>query len=529
MDAKLVLVKSITLLYRESLIQDKTDTSVDMVRQAIEKVKIPEAMAGIIGGNSIITSLKEVVLDMCRNPSTYIYVKEDLLQTIKIACDGDDNTYNIIKDAIDMEMSEGALKRSIVNIRKGFIKLHKDEAVSDILNKAAWDMKFNRDKIKDTSSWLSEIITRLEPYQVVNTKKDPAIEEAVSFEDNESITTVFNTVESENNGKGVIQFGWQALNNMLGGGIRPGEYVMLMALQHNWKSGLSLSMFKQIPLYNKPYLMNKAKKPLIIRISFEDPLKYNFQFLYKSFKENETGEVYTDIFKDKIINPETGEKEKIPVITAREKSEYVINKLKVNGWYIEMMKVTPSDWTYKDICNLIIEREADGYEVKVCMVDYLQKIPTIGCDQGPMGHDLRNLNERVKAFMAARNCIFITPWQLSPEAKMLKREGHLNFVTKLVGGGYTSGSKQLDQVIDIGILFTLEYVNKEWYLDLALDKLRRVDQPEEGHRRFALKFNNTSAGRGVILEDIGKENSAYKRRGGERIGASEKDSEFWDF
>ena len=70
---------------------------------------------------------------------------------------------------------------------------------------------------------------------------------------------------------------------------------------------------------------------------------------------------------------------------------------------------------------------------------------------------------------------------------------------------------------------------KEWFLDIALDKLRRVDQPDEKFRRFALKFNNTSAGRGVILEDIGKENSAYKRPGGERIGASEKDMEFWDF
>ena len=529
MDAKLVLVKSITLLYRESLIQDKTDSSIDMVRLAIEKVKVPEAMADFMGGKNIITSLKEVVLDMCRNPVTHVYVKEDLLQTIKIACDSDENTYSIIKEALDMDLTDGPLKRSIVNIRKGFIKLHKDEAVTEILNKAAWDMKFNRSKIKDTSSWLSEIITKLEPYQVTNTKKDPAIEEAVSFEDDDSITNVFNTVESENNGKGVIRFGWQSLNHMLGGGIRPGEYVMLMALQHNWKSGLSLSMFKQIPLYNKPHLINRSKKPLIIRISFEDPLKYNFQFLYKSFKENETGEVYVDSFRDGKANPETGETEKIPIVSAKEKSEYVIQKLKVNGWYIEMMKVTPSDWTYKDLCNLIIEREADGYEVKVCMVDYLQKIPTIGCDQGPMGHDLRNLNERVKAFMAARNCIFITPWQLSPEAKMLKREGHLNFVTKLVGGGYTSGSKQLDQVIDIGILFALEYVHKEWYLDLALDKLRRVDQPDEKYRRFALKFNNTSAGRGIILEDIGKENSAYKRPGGERIGAEDKDSEFWDF
>ena len=529
MDEKLILIKSITLLYRESLIQDKTDTSIDMVRTAMERIKISDVSVGIGLENNLINSLKNVVLDMCSNTPDHVYVREDLLQTIKVACKDDDATFVIIQEALNSEMNEGALKRSIINIRKSFIKNHKDETIMEILNKAAWDIKFHREKIRDTSSWLSEVITKLEPYQVTNTKKDPAIEEAVTFEDNESVTNVFNTVESEDNGLGVIRFGWQSLNDMLGGGVRPGEYMFLMALQHNWKSGLSLSMFKQIPLYNKPHLINKSKKPLIIRISFEDPLKYNFQFLYKSFRENETKEVYKDEFKLGPIDPVTGDRPKIPLVSAKEKSDYVIQKLKVNGWYIELLKVTPSEWTYKDICNLIIEREADGYEVKVCMVDYLQKIPTTGCDQGPMGHDLRNMNERVKAFMAARNCIFITPWQLSPEAKMLKREGHTDFVTKLVGGGYTSGSRQLDQVIDIGILFSLEKVNKEWYLDLALDKLRRVEQPDDKHRRFSLKFNNTSKGKGVILEDINGENTAYKYPGGERLGAADKSKDFWDF
>ena len=35
-------------------------------------------------------------------------------------------------------------------------------------------------------------------------------------------------------------------------------------------------------------MINKTKKPLLLRISFEDNLTLNFQFLYQSLKENET-------------------------------------------------------------------------------------------------------------------------------------------------------------------------------------------------------------------------------------------------
>lgn len=528
MDNRLLLTKAITLLYRESLVQDKTENSIDLVRTTLENVKAPEVVVGINPERDIIMSLKRTLLEMCESPELD-FVKEDLLQSIRSNCGDDLTLYTNIEQSINTEMSDGALKRSIINIRKNLINHFKEEEISKILNKAAWDFRFQREKIKSVPNYLSQMVTQLEPYQIVSSKKDPAINEQVSFEDSEGVENIFATVQNDGSGKGVIRFGWQALNNALDGGIRPGEYAFLMALQHNWKSGFSLSLFKQIPIYNKPHLIKKDKKPLIIRISFEDFLKSNFQFLYKSLKENESGEVYRDEFRDGPIDPDTQEPTKIPVISPKDKSTYVIEKLKVNGWHIDMLYVNPIEWSYRDLCNYIIEKEAEGYEVKLCMVDYLQKVPTVGCEQGPMGHDLRNMNERIKAFMAPRGIIFITPWQLSPEAKMLRRDGHPNFVTKLVGNGYTNGCKTLDQVYDIGLIFHLEHVNKEWYLDVALDKLRRIDQPDDKYRHFALKFNNTKAGKGTILEDIGKENSAYKKPGGNKFTSEAEEQTYWDF
>ena len=528
MDNKLLLSKAITLLYRESLVSDKQENSADLIRTALEGIKVPDVVIGLNSEREIITRLKRSVLEMCENPLEHEYTREDLLQTIQANCGDDVGLYENISQGINTEMVDGALKRSVVNLRKTFVNHFKEEAVNKILTKAAWECRHGRDKIKSFTSWVNELVTQLEPYQISSNKKDPAINGSVSIEDEIGVENIFATVQNEGSGQGVIRFGWQAFNQMLDGGARPGECIFLMALQHKWKSGLSLSLFKQIPIYNKPVLIDKNKKPLIIRISFEDPLKSNFQFLYKSLKENETGEIYKDQFKEGPVN-DNGEPTKIPVVSPNQKAAYVTEKLKVNGWHAEFLDVNPIEWTYRDLCNLVIEREAQGYEVKVCMVDYLQKLPTTGCTQGPMGTDIRNMLERVKAFFAPRGTIFITPWQLSPEAKQLFRDGQPDFVKKLVGGGYTNGCRTLDQVYDIGILVNLENHNREWYLDIALDKLRRIDQPDDKHRRFALKFNNGKAGKGVVLEDIGKLNSAFKKPGAEMVTTTEESETYWDF
>lgn len=46
---------------------------------------------------------------------------------------------------------------------------------------------------------------------------------------------------------------------MLQGGFRRGEFWLIPALQHKFKTGFSLSIFSQIALYNKPYLFDKNK------------------------------------------------------------------------------------------------------------------------------------------------------------------------------------------------------------------------------------------------------------------------------
>ena len=72
----------------------------------------------------------------------------------------------------------------------------------------------------------------------------------------------------------------------LRGGIRRGEFVTMGALQHKYKTGSTLSMFMQIALHNQPIVTPEeaGKKPLLLRISFEDSLTNNVQFMYQYLK-----------------------------------------------------------------------------------------------------------------------------------------------------------------------------------------------------------------------------------------------------
>lgn len=509
MDSKLLLAKAIMLLYRESLITDKNENSADLVRTTLESIKAPEVIVGFNADREIIVSLKKTVLEMCENPLDHEYVKEDLLQAIRSNCHNDDSLYESIAQGLEAEMIEGALKRSIVNLRKNLVNYFREESFSKILNKAAWDFRHEREKIKSFPAWVSELCSQMEAYQVSSNKKDPAIIESVSIADENSINQVFMNIEEQQHGSKMLRTGWQAINDMLQGGFRPSEEWVIGALQHNWKTGFSLSLFKQFSLYNQAWTHTPGKKPMLLRISFEDPLNLNFQFLYKSLKENETGEVFKD---DGSVSPQ-------------EKSKYVQEKLSINGWHVEFLYVNPSLWTYKDICNKIIEYEADGYEVICCMVDYILKVPTTGCDQGPAGVDIRNMYERLKNFFAPRKTIFITPHQLSTEAKMMIREGKQDFVKQLPGGGYYAGSKQIDQVVDGELFIHIEKFNREAYLTVQLGKLRRIEQVADEDKYVCYKFLK----KGVILDDVGKSNSGYRKLGMAPIDSGGEEKPYYDF
>lgn len=105
---------------------------------------------------------------------------------------------------------------------------------------------------------------------------------------------------------------------------------------------------------------------------------------------------------------------------------------------------------------------------------------------------------------------------------MMVREGRLDFVKGLVGGGYYAGTKQLDQVVDGELFIHIEIVNDESYLTIQRGKHRGIDQTPIKERYCVLKFNTPSG----ILDDLNKPDSSRLKAGGGTIGSGQE-IPFW--
>jgi hypothetical protein len=404
-------------------------------------------------------------------------------------------------------MDENGIARFCKNLRKSIIEYQAESKLHEIIQKSSVKLKFHRESIPDLKTYTADLIAELEPFQTGAKADDPAIVSQVDLKDKEGIKKNFKAARELNNDNGIMRTGWQGFNRMLQGGFRRGETWVLGALQHNAKTLVSLTLFKQIALYNKPFMLNPNKKPLLLRISFEDPLTLNLPYLYRNIYENETGQpVQLDGLSDDEI------------------AEYVMQKLGVNGYEIKLLHVNPSLWTYRDICNMVLELEAEGYEIHMLMLDYLGMIPTTGCIQtGPTGSDKRDLFRRMRNFCSAKKITLVTPHQLSTEAKMLIRQGmDADFVKEVANKGYYDGCRTIDQEVDGEIYFHKVLEDGKAWLTFQRGKHRLIKQTAEADKYMCLQFHEV----GDLRDDYGKEESTYRKPGGTLLSSKETRSHF---
>lgn len=522
MDNKLLLAKCVTLLYRESLMPNRSENSADLVRTVLEGVKLPEVSIGINKEREILLALKATTLEMCENPLDHDYDKSDVMQRLRLNCHDDETLYTSLEQGIEPEIAEASIKRSVLNIRTALHAHFRDQKVDEILSKAANTFRFRRDSIKNPHTWISELVGQLEPFQIGAIKKDPAVISEIKISDESGTAQVFKEIKNQDTGVSLLKTGWQELNRMLQGGFRRGEEWMMGALQHNNKTGMSLAIFIQVALFNTPVMNDVTKKPLLLRISFEDDVTTNMNYVYKYLKARELRkELYAK------GEPMPDDLDNIPIgdLTEEEIAAYVKEKLSVNGYEINFMRVDPSQWTYMHICNKIIQLEAEGYEIHLLMLDYLALVPTTGCTVGATGTDMRDLYRRIRNFTSPRKITCFTPHQLSTQAKDLIREGRQDFLGEVANKGYLAGCKQLDQEIDGEMYINIKSFKKKYYLEVQRGKHRGTAVLEDEYKYFALPFPK----KGPILDDLEYSNVAVRKLGGDPIGSGGDERPFWDF
>ena len=497
-----IIFKSITLLYRESFIQDNPNSSNDLVRTVMKTI-VTDGKYMMMGGSSDVTAnLKKFTLDLCNN-NDRPFDKEMIRQSVALILGENTNTLDILMRTINEDLETNKLNRVILTLKRYLNNYYKEYQISDILSNAHYRFKNNRSGIKSTNDFINNMVSALESLELTTKSKDPAIANEIDLGDDKSLDEVMEAVKDDGVTTSKLKTGWQALNRMTSGGFKRGETVTVGALQHKYKSGFTLSLFAQLAVYNKPQMLDETKKPLMLLISLEDDMSNVVDFLYRYLYNNEHNEL-PDFSK----------------ITAKEASKYVQEKLGVNGYHVKMLRVDPTAWSFKHLFNKIIEYEAACYELHSLFIDYLSMIPTIGCiTTGPGGTDLRDLFRRVRNFCAVRKILHLTPHQLSTEAKQLIRNGvpDATFVKEISGKGYYSGSRQLDQEIDLELYIHIAKINGKPHLTVQRGKHRGAPILDEKFHYFALPFPK----RAPILDDVNGDDTSYSPDGGSDDGGFE--------
>lgn len=497
MDSKLLLVKAITLLYRETQIGNPDTSSIPLVKELIGTIKTADGLMSSDFGKDVITSLRETVRWMIENGVKYTYDREELLQRLRMNVNGDDNIYTALKQGIVKDHSDEEILIVIKSYRATLLDHRNRLGVKDILRQYNTRLAFQEETV-DWKNIVSDLREILQPFeQALRGEAEalhPAMVSAIDFSDLESLKQVMSEAVSELDERGIMRLGWQGFCRMFGHnyGMRRGEFILVGALQHNFKSDWTLNTMRQVAIFNKPYLKDPTKKPALLRISFENSASHDIASWYKEFYENQTK---TPIdMRD--INPV-------------EAAEVVFERMQVNGYHILYRHIDPTEFTFRDMFDMLDQLQNEGYEIHAIWCDYLNMMCKRGCNTGPAGFEVRDLFRRVRNYTMKRGITFITPHQLSTEAKSLTRMGVEDFVKTIANKGYWDSCRTIDQEVDMEIYLHIEKVNGESYLTAQVGKHRKITRTPLVDQYTVYKFEPWG-----ICDDVGGPDMSRRSVGG---------------
>lgn len=497
MDSRLLLVKAITLAYRESQLSARAvDNSVALIKDVLSTIKTPEIIIDGDYTREIITNLKTTLFWMLEHPLEETIDKVGLLQQIRVNVNTEESLYEAIAQGIEETfVDETEIRKSCTGYRTELHNHLKRLRVGEILKVAYTRANFQGDSV-DWRHFVKEVVVQLEPYMdMIVGAANPSVVNDFDFSNLDTIRTAMEKAQSELSNDGVMRFGTQAINRMFGpaGGVRRGEFCQINALQHNFKSGMALTLMKQLMLYNTPMMRDPSKKPMIMRISLENSATDDVYWLYKSLIENETG---TEVNIKKV---------------SYEEAIYVVaDRLQKTGFTLNICRIDPSEFTYHDLFDRINQFEAQGFEIHALFIDYLNMMSKKGCTQGAQGQDTRDLFRRTRNFMNKKGIACFTPHQLSTQAKELIRMGAENFVQEIANKGYYDSCKTIDQEIDWECYIHIVKYNGESYLTMQRGKHRTPLLTPNHDLYTVLKFDSI----GAIKDDINDNDSSRRTIGG---------------
>jgi len=506
---KQLLIQCISLLCLEHRPGVATSPSTNIITEIVNSIPQPESTIDIDSGRLIFTEIYKIVLWLCSQHGEEFPTDTEILQQLRVACREEEYLYEALAIALTETFADNTevIKR-IQSYRRKLSTYLNEDKITGILKEYHHKLTFKRASVADVVTEMAEMGHRLEPYLAARERMNhPAQMGGIDFSDVGNIEKSFEAVKNLLSAEGAFRTGWQALNRMLGklGAVKRGEFGIVGGLQHQFKSGFMLSLFVHFSLFNKPVMRDATKKPLIQFISFENEVADNLLWIYKYLKENETGQ---PVIEDQI--------------DIGEAAAYVSARLRETGFEVRMDRFDPTEFSAAALINHLDGLIAEGYEIQMLIVDYLNMLPKTGLEAKAIGDDVRLLFRRVRNYTSPRGITFLSPHQLSSEALQLTRDNVDDFVRNVANKGYYDGCRRLGQEPDLELMIHIVEVNGKKYLTIARGKHRNVVTSTKD-QYCVLPFEIV----GTIPWDVDGEDRSVAAPGGGRAGTSEE-MPWWD-
>lgn len=463
---KQLLVQCVTLLCLEHREDSPASPSTELIDKVVTSLDVKETTADHDQGRQTFLELRNLVNELNQKPKNQFPGLQEVLQLVRVSCREEVYLYDSVEQGVLENFPDGmAIMRSI-NSRRGTLNVYlNDVTIKNVVKEYSQKLIFQDRGNLDIVSMVSEMGAKLEPYVKARAEsKHPAEMGSIDFDDPDGVEDTFQKAQDTLSADGAFKLGWKGVNRLLGtlGALRRGEFITTAALQHQGKSYFAMFIFLHVCLFNKPFMRDRTKKPLVLFVTLENEISDNLMLMYRYLKENESGEPV-------IVNQ----------VDKREASAYVCSRLEENGFKVKMIRFDPTEFTIAGFVNYLDGLQAQGYEIQFLCVDYLNMLPKTGLDAKVAGDDIRLLFRRMRNYTAPRGITFLSPHQLGSDALQLQRENTEDFVQVVANKGYYDGCRRLGQEPDLELFHHIIKRKGKAYFAIQRGKHRNNHTPDE--------------------------------------------------
>lgn len=472
MDIKLLLLKSIALLYYFSRIESTDDTPIkETVGKILSKIDIPDDPLSKSKERYTLLELRNILAWIVRqNLKTPVDIVE-LMTRIQIACDQDVKTLKLYETNIVETNSLDESNRRYQSAYSDILDYLAGEDLVELLRNASIKVSFNKSTIEDLNTFKAQIIDGLNDIRIGASE---AIDDhsVIDLSDLDKVDEVFRKADLLSSDKGILSYGYKALNKMTGEqeGGRRGEYNCVTALAGHNKTGNLLDHFISFCLFNEPQLIDETKKPLHVYFTIEDPITEVMRKLYVLLKQHEEG---------------------LPVLLRgldyKEMAKYVSERLTSRGFHVKIVDFENggSPYLYLNRLQSFIDQ---GYEIVTCISDYVHLMDSNVVGKTNQSDNTKGIHRIISDWTKPRDILHWTAHQLSADARDLMRMFPEDFIQRLIDKGYYEGCKTLSTEFDFEYATCKRTSGGFTWQEFQWAKHRKLGATDEAHKYFVTKY-----------------------------------------